>query len=146
MAITLPNTAQSAGVPGQWSETISATAPGLITGNEPAIMTRDHVVAYSQTIAALRVVGLNADGEVVPATWNATPANAIKPIGIAIIAITSGATGAKPGIPLYRAGCFDLDQLGWDASFDTDSKKFAAFEGSATPTNIILRRPRAHTI
>lgn len=146
MAINLPNNAQSAGIPSQWDDTISATAQGLVTGHEPAIMTRDHVVAFSQNFPALQVVGLDASGEVVKATWDATPANAIKPIGVAIIGAVTGASGVKKGIPIYRAGCFNPDQLVWDASFDTDAKKFAAFEGSPTPTNIIVRRPRQHTI
>lgn len=146
MPITLPNSTQSAGVPGQWSETIGATHPSLITGHEPAILTQDHVVAFSQSFPALQVVGFNAAGELVKATWDATPANAVKPIGVAIIGAVTGASGAKKGIPVYRGGCFNPDQLVWDASFDSDAKKFAAFEGSPTPTNIIVRRPRAHVI
>ncbi len=146
MPINLPDTSQSAGIPSQWSETISAPADGLVTGNVPAIFTRDEIVAYSQDLATLQVVGRNADGDLVKATWHATPANAIKPIGVAVTGAVTGASGAKKGIPVYRGGCFNPDKLVWDSSFDTDAKKFAAFEGSPAPTSIVLRRRRAHNI
>jgi hypothetical protein len=145
--VTIPSRAQTAGIPAQNSDTIVAADVYLITGNEPAIMTKDEIVAFSQTIAALTVVGKNPAGEIVPAVLDTvTPANSIKPIGVAIIGATTGGTGDKKGLPVYRAGCFNPDALVWPASFDTEAKKQAAFEGSPAPTNIILRRPKTHTV
>jgi hypothetical protein len=145
--VTIPSRAQTAGIPRQHDDTIVAADIYLITGNEPAVMTKDEIVAFSQTIAALTVVGKNAAGEIVPAVLDTgTPANSIKPIGIAVIAITTTGSGDKKGLPVYRAGCFNPDALVWPASFDTEAKKQAAFEGSPAPTNIILRRPKTYTV
>ena len=147
MAVIIPSRAQTAGIPRQHDDTITAADVYLITGNEPAVMTKDEIVAASQTIEALTVVGKNAAGEIVPAVLDTgTPANSIKPIGIAVIAITTGSSGDKKGLPVYRAGCFNPDALVWPASFDTEAKKQAAFEGSPAPTNIILRRPKTYTV
>lgn len=147
MAITLPDTAQSAGVPTQWDDTISATAQSILSGNVPELLITDEIVAFSQTIAALTVVGKNAAGEIVPAVYDGTtPANNVKAIGIAVIAITTAASGAKKGLKVYRGGCFNPDKLVWPASFTSDAIKFAAFEGSPAPTSIVMRRPAHYTI
>lgn len=145
--VTIPSRAQTAGIPRQHDDTIVAADVYLITGNEPAVMTKDEIVAINQDFEALTVVGKNAAGEIVEAVLDTvTPANSIKPIGISVIAVMTGGTGAKKGAPIYRAGCFNPDALVWPASFDTEAKKQAAFEGSPSPTNIILRRPKTHTV
>jgi hypothetical protein len=89
--------------------------------------------------AQFTVVGRNAQGQLVRATWNATPASAIKPIGVLAHAATLGATGTGTGTFWY-SGCFNIDALVWDATFDTDAKKLAAFEDSPTPTTIIAAK------
>ena len=43
------------------------------------------------------------------------------------------ADGDSMTVPVYRTGYFDQDALTWDASYDTDAKKKAAFEGSVSP-------------
>lgn len=145
--VTIPSRAQTAGIPRQHDDVIVAADIYLITGNEPAVMTKDEIYAFNQDIDALTVVGKNAAGEIVPAVLDTgTPANSIKPIGISIIDVVTGGTGEKKGAPIYRAGCFNPDALVWPASFDTEAKKQAAFEGSPSPTNIILRRPKTHTV
>lgn len=268
MTITLPNNAQTAGIPSQWSDTISAAVAGLITGNVPPVLTVDVQFAASQTIAALTPVGPNAAGLYVPATDDqvvgakasqlgtfsgvgtaddtitidgvvytlkaapTTVANEVKigasaaatavnliaainadPAGsgtlfgslttehttvsarlnasavVEVVAKTEGTAGnalattesgtgfswaaatltggkdaygvkataitvtaittpASPtgGAPVYKGGCFNPDLLNWPAYYSTDAKKFAAFDGAPSPTNIIVRRPRAHTI
>lgn len=144
---TIPYSSQGAGIPAQWTESLADSDVALITGHEPAILTVDHPVADSQTLSALEVVGFNASGELVPAEYDATYASAgVRPIGVAIIAITTATPASQPGLPVYRAGCFNPDALVWDASFDTDAKKFNAFAGAPTPTNIIIRRPKQATV
>lgn len=68
VAITIPNKSQTAGIPAQWDDTISAADVALITGNVPELLTEDILVAPSQTLAALTVVGLDASGRLVAAT------------------------------------------------------------------------------
>lgn len=145
---TTPFLSQGAGIPGQWNEDLTSAEVALITGNEPAVLVYDHPVADSQEIEALHVVGLDANGRVVPALWHATEEDGVWPIGIAVIGATTDDSGAFPGIPVYRAGCFNPDALVWPASFDTDAKKFAAFDRAVTrgATNIILRRPKQATV
>lgn len=110
----------------------------LLAGSHPEL-----APAYSFPLPAnanyaqFTVLGLNSSGELVPATWNATPANAIKAIGVLAHASSRGATEPSTG-PVFYQGCFNQDALVWDASFDTDAKKQAAFRGSPSPTNIII--------
>jgi len=106
-------------------------------------------LANNQTLAKYTVVGLDASGKLVKATWNATAANAIKPIGVLAQAAQSDATNSK-GIRglVYYSGCFNIDEksvLVWDASFDTEQKKHDAFVGSPAPCQIIARRRLAPT-
>lgn len=114
----------------------------LLAGSHPELAPAySFPLPLSATYAQFTVVGLNSSGELVPATWNATPANAIKPIGIIAHAVARGASGA-PAVngQVFYSGCFNQDALVWDASFDTDAKKQAAFRGSPTPTNIIVKK------
>lgn len=144
---TTPNLAQSAGIPTQWTEALATSDKALITGHEPAVMTKDELVADSTVLSALHVVGFNASKELVPAVWDATYAeNGVRPVGIAVLPITVATPSSQPGIPTYRAGCFNPDALVWDASFGTEAKKMSAFEGAPAPTNIILRRPKQATV
>lgn len=43
-------------------------------------------------------------------------------------------------VPVYREGHFDMDALTWDASYDSDAKKKAAFEGSLSPTIFVSKK------
>lgn len=102
----------------------------LLRGSLPALSELVSGAAGAE-IRRFQPVGFNASGLIVPATWNATPANAIKAIGIASEAIALG------GRSLYwYTGHFNMDVLDYDSSFDTDAKKLAAFNGSPTPTAI----------
>lgn len=75
----------------------------------------------------------------VAAVYNATPSAATanyilaEPIFIA--------DGDSMTVPVYREGHFNMDALTWDASYDTDAKKKAAFEGSVSPT-IYVSKPK----
>lgn len=141
MPINLPSRTQDAGIPAQWNDSISAPVASLLSGHEPAILTVDLPVAASQTIPALSPVGLDSNGRLVPAVSGTTQA-----IGIAVVAITTDASTTYKGLPVYRGGCFNPDRIAWPASYDTDAKKFAAFNGAPTPTNIVIRRPKSGSV
>lgn len=102
----------------------------LLNGSHPALSPAVSGVAGAD-IERFEVVGFNAAGEIVPAVWNATPANAIKPIGVCYVAALDGQR-----VLYWYAGHFNLDMLIFDASFDTDAKKESAFVGAPTPTQI----------
>lgn len=103
------------------------------------------LLASSTTLAKFQVVGLNAANALVAATWNATPANAIKPIGVLEHAVASGANNTTISGEVVLTGVYNVgdDDAGtgsplvWDASFDTAAKKIASVVGSAL---LIFRR------
>lgn len=142
---TAPNRTYDAGVPSQFSDDFAVTPEGLITGEYPAQFVQDLPTAFSQTLTAGMVVGRNADGDVVQATYNVTPASAIKPIGILMYDVTTAASGDKLVARVMRSACVNPDLLTWHATFNTDALKMAAFEGSASPTQIVLRRLAHYT-
>lgn len=79
------------------------------------------------------------NGTGVLADYNATPdAGTADYILAEPILIADGDTMT---VPVYRAGHFNMDALVWDASYDTDAKKAAAFEGSVSPT-IFVSKPK----
>ena len=41
---------------------------------------------------------------------------------------------------VWYSGCFNMDALVWDASYNTDAEKAAAFAGAPTPTTIIVAK------
>jgi hypothetical protein len=63
----------------------------------------------------------------------------VDPIGVTAVPVVTGA-GETDRIPIYRQGNFNPAALNWHPSYDTDDKKAAAFRGSPTPTNIIIRK------
>lgn len=135
-----PDRSFSAGIPSQGSDSFTVTPEGLIVGEYPAQFVQDIPVALSQTLAAYTVVGLNAAGNVVPAVYNADPDQAVQAIGVIVYPVSTGATGALPAGRILRSGCINPDRLTWPASFDTDAKRYRAFEGAPSPTQIVLRK------
>lgn len=145
--INIPDYSQSAGVPSQWNQDIGATDVALITGNVPPVLTVDHLFAASQNIPALTPVGFNDADELVAAvTASADPADDIVAVGITVTAVVTDASATRKGGPVYRGGCFNPDKLNWPASFNTDARKFSAFEGAPSPTAIVIRRPKTATV
>lgn len=63
----------------------------------------------------------------------------VQAIGLLAHAASLGASGTGNGHVWY-SGCFNMDALVWDASFNTDAKKAAAFRGAPTPTTIIIAK------
>lgn len=122
------------------SQTEDFTTVVLITGNHPTITTAETVAAAALAagdLPAFSVVGRGANDELVLATYNADPEQAIAPIGITTNTVLEDATDTS--VPVYRDGGFNPDALNWHASFDTDEKKRLAFEGSQPM--IIIRKP-----
>lgn len=112
----------------------------LISGSHPVLSPGFAMrVKAEQVLQQFQVVGLDANNDLVPATWHATPANAIQAIGVVTQAVTGNDEGTTT-VPVFYSGCFNPDALVWDVSFDTEAKKLAAFNGAPTPTTITLRK------
>ena len=79
-----------------------------------------------------QVVGYDASGDIVPATWDADPADAIQAIGVA----TNATTAAGERVLYWYAGHFNLSLLVFDATFDTEAKRLGAFAGSPNPSQL----------
>jgi len=111
------------GIPAQSSDVIGARPQPLFLSDDPDTLTQSLPVAASQTIAAGAVVGVDANGRIVPATWNATPASRIDVIGVAAEALTTDASTNYKGLLVYVSGHFNSARLTWDASFTTQAQK-----------------------
>lgn len=107
------------------------TDSNLTAGAEPAIQQpRRILLDDSLTLAQFTVVGLSG-GKLVKATYNATVASAIVPIGVLMQAATSGASNTTVYGEVSLTGCFNVGEtdagggspLVWDSSFDTIAKK-----------------------
>ncbi|WP_191569212.1 head decoration protein [Paracoccus yeei] len=135
MPIEAPqNRAQFAGMPSQWSDTVTGSHDHVYAGNTPHVVTQDLPLALGQTVLAYTPVAWNTAGTGLIPAVEGTPA-----IGITLYDIVVPATGALPGVPVVTQACLNKDALNWDASFTTDAQKFAAFRGADTPTNIVVR-------
>lgn len=113
----------------------------LLAGNHPELKPAfSYPMANSTTFAQFSVVGLNAAGNIALAVMGSVdPDDDIKPIGVLPHAVALGATGTM-NAPVWYSGCFDMDALVWDDSYDTEAKKLAAFQGSPTPTTILVAK------
>lgn len=102
----------------------------------PEPVTEDFPVAENTELPSGAVVGLDVSGNLALAKTSST---AIVPIGVLVTPVKTGA-GQTTRAPVYRAGNFNPAALTWHADYDTDAKKAAAFRGSPTPTNIVIRK------
>lgn len=136
MPIETPqNRAQLAGMPGQWNDDVSGHNPYLMAGDTPLVVTVDLPLALNQTLLAYTPVAWNEAGTGLVKAVEGEPA-----IGITLKDIVVPNSGAMPGVGILVAGSLNKDALTWDASYDTDAKKFAAFNGAPAPTNIVVRQ------
>ncbi len=103
----------------------------LVAGAEPAIQSPVRVLlGDSLTLEPFTVVGLSA-GKLVRATYNATIASAIRPIGVLLHRAVSGAANTTIFGEVLLQGNFNAGSndsgadspLVWDATFDTLAKK-----------------------
>lgn len=112
----------------------------LISGSHPVLSPGFPMrVKASEVLKQFHVVGLDSNGDLVPATWNANPSNAIRAVGVVTQAVT-GASDGTTTVPVFYSGCFNPAALQWDESFDTEGKKMVAFNGAPSPTTITLRK------
>lgn len=109
----------------------------FLSGSEP-VHALSGQAAQGIAFPFLTVVGYNAQGKIAPATYNANPALAIKPVGIINTPLPTTTNSTTPAIFWYT-GSFAPEALVWDVSFDTMAKKEVAFVGSPTPTQIVMR-------
>lgn len=136
MPINAPqNLAQLAGVPGQWSDTITGSHAHLLASDTPLVVTQDLPMDLDQTVLAYTPVTWNEDETGLVPAAPGEPA-----IGITLKDITVEDSGDRPGVPILIQACLNIDALNWPAGYTTDALKFAAFGGAPTPTNIVLKR------
>lgn len=135
--IPIGNPGLAAGV-----DTEAFTQFDALLSDVPAVFAVDYTLAASQDIALYEAVGFDGSGEIVPAV-EAGGVGPIQAIGISAMAITSG-VGENPSISVIRGGHWNIDALVWDASYDTDAKKLAAFNGAPTPTQIVTGINKYH--
>jgi hypothetical protein len=128
-----------AGLAGQSSDIINAEPDPLLMGDTPKYFTQDLEVADSQTLAARTVVGFSA-GKIAEAN-NTT----VTAIGVLMHDVATG-VGEGKFAKVIRGGHLNMDLLIWNAAYSTDALKFAAFEGAASPTQILVRRPKTMTV
>lgn len=134
----------------------AATAANLIAAiNEGSDDTEPHAAVFARADAAA-VVGIVAREPGVAGNAIATTETGddtafgaatltggkaeggVKAIGVLTAAVVD--VDAAQRAAIFRAGCFNPAALVWDASFDTDAKKAAAFRDAPTPTNILIRK------
>ncbi|MGR9169634.1 head decoration protein [Rhizobium sp. KDH_Rht_773_N] len=139
--ITPPNYADQVGIPYQSSDTIAVALEGLLTGDTPPQGGEDMTVAANQNIPARTPLGLDGSGNIVPAVFGTTQA-----IGFCLIDIVTGVSSTLTGYPIRRLGVYNPNLLNWHASYDTEEKKLEAFRGAASPTQIIMRRPKTGNV
>lgn len=132
MALTAPNRDLTAGVAASSAEIISPNGQPLLAGDTPALFSQSMLVAASQDLKAGTVVGLSS-GALVQATLT------IVAVGVLAYAVKTGASDTTTYAEVWRGGCFNKDALIWHTNYDTDAKKFAAFNGAPTPTVIIVK-------
>lgn len=118
----------------------------LTAGAEPAIQQPLRILlGDSLTLAQFTVVGISG-GKLVKATYNATLASAIKPIGVLAQAATSGASNTTVFGEVFLTGCFNAGSdatgtdspLVWDSTFDTLAKK-TTWEGVVGNHALVFR-------
>lgn len=143
MPITPINGDLLAGVAGKRADSVDPSPDPLLTGDVPMVFGETLPVAANVVLAARTVVALNASGHLVVAEADNDP----KAIGILVYAVdTTGVAAGVARAEVWRAGCFNPDLLVWPPTFTTDALRLAAFRGSPSPTQIILRRPLPFTL
>lgn len=128
----------TAGVAGQYSETITPALESILAGDAPLVFATVETVATTQDLAALTVVGFNGSGEIIPAVLGTTEA-------VGVLVYPQDTSGGAHTAQVYRGGNFNPDRLVWDATYDTDAKKAKAFEGAPSPTQIVITKTETFT-
>ena len=113
-------------------ETESFGQVEVILSDTPTYFDMAMVSAASQSLEIYTVVGVNGSGEIIPAVSGTTEA-----IGVTASKIEAG-VGENPSVPIIRGGHLNANALVWDASYNTDALKKAAFDAAPQPTQIVI--------
>lgn len=107
----------------------------LLAGDVPALASRAEVILdVNAEVAQYTVLGrITASGKLQACVLTAMDGSEV-PVGILAHAVGSAAANADATAPVYFSGNFNMDALVWDASFDTEAKKLAAFDSNKTIT------------
>jgi hypothetical protein len=115
------------------STTETYNPDNLVAGDTPAISNVSGTLFAGQNLARGAVVGrITASGKFTLCNNGAVDGSDV-PVGVLAHAIDASA--ADKACQVYTQGCFRKSELVWDASFNTDPEKDAAFDG----TGIVLR-------
>jgi hypothetical protein len=107
----------------------------LLSGSDPKLEPGfPLVVKTGQALQQFQVCGYDGSGNLIPAVLGTTPAAVIVTQAVSASA-TAGTT-----VPVFYAGCFNPDALVYDATYNTDAKKAAAFAAAPSPTRITIRK------
>lgn len=107
----------------------------LYSDTPPVVQTTIEVTASGADVEITFLDVLAAGGAAAVQT-EAAAADRANFIAATTITVPDGETKT---VPVYAAGHFTMDALGWDASYDTDAKKKAAFQGSLSPTIFVSK-------
>ena len=100
---------------------------------DTAISTITETVKAGQLLLIDTVVGKDANGQLVPATYS-TDDTGIKPCGVLTATVdTSAAAGGAKRADIEKTGMLNPNALVWHDSFNTPEKRRTAFEGSLAP-------------
>lgn len=126
----------ASGDPGVAAATVATVSTSRLTPfysdtPQPAV---DHFEAIDDSDYELyQVVSVDvAAGTVIPAVLGTSEAN-----GVMAMKVT-GDSGGGPQAAVYRQGHFIMDQLIYDATYDTDAKKLNAFLGQETGATLLV--------
>lgn len=111
-------------------------------GDTDSPTTTTVAVPQNFTGALYEVVALGPNGvekAVYSADYGAEGSTGKRPYGILTAPVVTGA-GQTTTLDVYRSGHWNMAALVWPASFDTDAKKKAAFEGSLSPTIFVSKK------
>jgi hypothetical protein len=125
------------GAPGVASFASDSYGQREVRSGDTPVTTTTELVGASTDLPIYSVVGRTgnaAGGALVLAD------DTVDAMGITTAPVTTGVGGATT-VDVYRSGMFNPDALNWHEDFDTDLKKFAAFEGGVSP-NLFLQRPK----
>ena len=142
---TIPAVDSGLGIPSKSSDTIGAGLAPLFLSSHPAPLSQAFDVAASQTRVAGTVVGLDANGRIVKAVYNATPASRTNIIGVLADAITTDASTNYKGAIVYTAGHFNDARLTWDASFVSQATKDVMLETLGVLGRIVVGTVKTYT-
>lgn len=118
---------------------VSATVAGAVVtirSNDPGTEGNAITTTETSTVGSWGGATLSGGAEVA--------GGGVVPRGITTVEVITGA-GVSTTVAIFEAGCFNPNALNWDDSFNTDEKKKHAFDGSPSPCNIVIYKPKYDT-